>query len=293
MPSSRALRWEVYFDKEHTMAKMKLYIQSHGHFENDAALNLSMANIATVDNKHPQAQWVTDVPCITVLIEHPDKGHILYDTSSHPKNLEGHWPERLSKLCPHYMKPEETLEARLNQLGLRPGDIDILLLSHLHIDHAGGLYLFQNTPAGSSIYVHEKELREALLLTHVTTERSVGAYVGDDFDIPGIGFHTVREDFELAEGIQVITLEGDAFGILGLVVHLDNSGVFIFPSDAVKTKENYGPPPRLPGMLYDSLGFFRSVEKIRQLEEKYQARIVFGHDGEHLESFKLSPEYYD
>ena len=275
------------------MASMKMYIQSHGHFENDAALNLSMANIATVDNKNPQTEWVTDVPSITVLIEHPKKGWILYDTTSHPKNLEGHWPERLCQLCPHYMEPEDSLAARLSQLGLTPADIDILLLSHLHIDHAGGLFLFQNTQAGKNVYVHENELREALLLTHVTTERNVGAYVADDFDLPNIGFHTVREDFELAEGVDVITLEGDAFGILGLVVHLENSGVFIFPSDAVKAKINYGPPPRLPGMLYDSGGFFRSVEKIRQLEEKHQALVVFGHDGNVLKQYRLSPEYYD
>jgi hypothetical protein len=46
-------------------------------------------------------------------------------------------------------------------------------------------------------------------------------------------------------------------------------------------------------MLYDSVGFFRSVEKVRRLEHKYHARVVFGHDGDVLKEFKLSPEYYD
>ncbi len=275
------------------MAKMKMYIQNHGHFENDVELNLSFAHIATVDNKHPSIEWETNVPSLTVLIEHPDVGWILYDTTSHPNNLKGHWPERLRKLCPHYLKPEDTLEAKLKEHHLSPQDIDILVLSHLHIDHAGNLFLFSNTKAGKNVYVHTTELREALFMTHVGLERNVGPYVADDFDIPGIIFNPVDENFQLAEGIEIITLEGDAPGILGMIVHLENSGVFIFPSDALKAKKNYGPPPRLPGMVYDSLGFYRSVKKITNLQKKYNAKIVFGHDGEQLKQFKLSPKFYD
>jgi hypothetical protein len=81
--------------------------------------------------------------------------------------------------------------------------------------------------------------------------------------------------------------------MLGMIVHLENSGVFIFPSDALKVKDNYGPPARPPGVVYDSLGFFRSAAKIRRLEARYKARIVFAHDGQHLKQLKLSPEFYD
>lgn len=275
------------------MAKIRMYIQSHGHFENDAVLNLAGANIATTDNKNPTAHWKTDIPSLTVLINHSDVGWILYDTTSHPDNLKGYWPERLQKLCPHYLAPEDTLAAKLKILSLTPADIDILILSHLHMDHAGNLFLFRDSKAGHNVYVHEKELREALFLTHVGLEKNVGGYVRDDFVMSGIAYNPVEENFQLAEGIDIITLEGDALGILGMIVHLENSGVFIFTSDGIKTKENYGPPPRLPGAIYDSLGFFRSVAKIKRLEQQYHAKIVFGHDGEHLKQFKLSPEFYD
>ena len=138
------------------MARMKMYIQSHGHCENDAAVNLALANVATVDNKHSVSEWRVDIPSLTVLIEHEDVGWILYDTTSHPDCLRGHWPQRLAKLVPHYMEQEDTLEAKLAQHGLRASDIDILILSHLHMDHSGNLFLFQNTKAGKSIYVHEE-----------------------------------------------------------------------------------------------------------------------------------------
>ncbi len=280
--------------EESDMGKVKkLYIQTHGHFENDASLNIGMAHVATVDNKNLKAEWRTDIPVLTVLIEHSELGWILFDTASHPANMKGHWPERLQKLIPQYTKPEETLEARLKEHNLTPKDIDVVVLSHLHVDHAGGLFLFQHTKAGKNVYVHSKELREALFLTHVGLERNVGAYVVDDFVLPGIAFNPVAEDFQLAEGIEIITLEGDAFGILGMVVHLENSGTLILPQDGVKTTINYGPPAVLPGSIYDSLGFFRSVEKVRKLQEKYNARILFGHDGEDLKKFKISPECYD
>lgn len=272
---------------------MKLYIQNHGHFENDAQLNLSMATMATVDHKESRSKWVTNIPSLTLVIEHEDAGWILFDTTSHPDNLKGRWPERLRRMCPHYMGPEDTLEAKLKLLNLTPGDIDILILSHLHMDHAGNLFLFSGTKAGSNVYVHQTELKEALYLTHLGLDRNWGAYMRDDFVLDGIAYNPVTEDFELAKGVDIITLEGDAPGILGLVIHLKNNGVFIYPSDAIKTNANYGPPPIPPGVVYDSLGFMRSVEKIRKLQQKYDATILFAHDGDELKKFKLSPEHYD
>ena len=272
---------------------MKLYIQNHGHFENDAQLNLAMATMATLDNKETRSQWVTNIPSLTLLIEHEDAGWILFDTTSHPDNLNGRWPERLRQVCPHYLGPEDTLEAKLKLLDLTPKDINILVLSHLHIDHAGNLCLFSGTKAGSQVYVHQTELKEALYLTHLGPDRNWGPYVRDDFVVDDITYMPITEDFELAKGIEIITLEGDAPGILGLVLHLENSGVLIYPSDAIKTKANYGPPPVPSGVVYDSLGFMRSVEKVRKLQQKYNATILFAHDGDDLENFRLSPEYYD
>jgi glyoxylase-like metal-dependent hydrolase (beta-lactamase superfamily II) len=50
----------------------------------------------------------------------------------------------------------------LAQLGLKPSDIDLLVLTHLHFDHAGNLYLFSGTKAGRQIIAHEEEIKQAL-----------------------------------------------------------------------------------------------------------------------------------
>ena len=68
----------------------------------------------------------------------------------------------------------------------------------------------------------------------------------------------VNNDFTLEENIDVISLPGHTPGILGLMVHLKNEGTFIFPMDAVYTEQNYGPPSKMSGIVYD-LYFICSV----------------------------------
>lgn len=45
------------------------------------------------------------------------------------------------------------LESRLKELGLTPSDIDIVVNTHLHGDHAGSNFIFR----GKKLIVHEKE----------------------------------------------------------------------------------------------------------------------------------------
>ena len=88
------------------------------------------------------------------------------------------------------------------------------------------------------------------------------------------------------------TCPGHTPGLLGLVVHMENS-TFILPQDAVYTSEIYGPPAKMSGLLYDSLAHFQSVQKVHDLEEKYNGKVVFAHDYEFFQTLKTAPHYYD
>lgn len=55
--------------------------------------------------------------------------------------MSEHWPESIKEINPYYQKPEQTLEYQLGLLGLKPEDIRTVILSHMHVDHAGYLYL--------------------------------------------------------------------------------------------------------------------------------------------------------
>jgi N-acyl homoserine lactone hydrolase len=119
-----------------------------------------------------------------------------------------------------------------------------------------------------------------------------GAYVKADLDIPADKLHFVDRDIRLSDGIELISLPGHTPGILGLIVHLKDEGTLIFPSDALYTRENYGPPTKMSGIVYDSVAFRDSIERIRALQKKYDAKIMFSHDLPVFKSFKIAPEYY-
>src|SRR6266704_654631 len=50
------------------------------------------------------------------------------------------------------------LEA-VQSFGLRPGDIDALVVSHIHLDHAGGAGFLLDEMPRAKVYVHERGLK--------------------------------------------------------------------------------------------------------------------------------------
>src|SRR5262249_18396055 len=66
---------------------------------------------------------------------------ILFDTGVSPRAVPG-----LLRTDPLARFTEEDLLVhRLDSLGLEPNDIDIVVLSHLHFDHAGGADIFPSS----------------------------------------------------------------------------------------------------------------------------------------------------
>jgi glyoxylase-like metal-dependent hydrolase (beta-lactamase superfamily II) len=66
--------------------------------------------------------------------------------------------------------------------------------------------------------------------------------------------------------------------MLGLLIELEKTGNVILSSDAIYTKDNVGPPIRLPGIMYDSLGYASTVKFLTDLAKKRSAQIWYGHD---------------
>lgn len=84
---------------------------------------------------------------------------------------------------------------------------------------------------------------------------------------------------ELAEGITLLNFgSGHAWGMLGLHIEMPESGGIILASDTIYTAESYGPPVRPPGIMYDSIGYRNTVERIRALAARTKSQVWFGHD---------------
>ena len=86
------------------------------------------------------------LPIYAYLIEHP-KGRVLVDTGeSYALRDEN-----------AVMAEEDTILPQLRKLGYTPADIDYVVLSHLHLDHAGYMSAFPD----ATFIVRREELRAA------------------------------------------------------------------------------------------------------------------------------------
>jgi len=83
-----------------------------------------------------------EFPALVGLIEHPQRGLMLYDTgySSHFETATRSFPECLYRVVtPVSLPPEEELLQQLEARGIRPTDIETIFISHFHADHVAGL----------------------------------------------------------------------------------------------------------------------------------------------------------
>ncbi len=190
--------------------------------------------------------------------------------------------DALNKAC-HRSKIEVTEEK----------DIKFVVASHLHLDHAGCLEMFTN----ATIIVHEDELNGTL--QSYARNQKEGAYVWADIDAwikNNLQWQTVKrseDKLELAEGISVLNFgSGHAWGMLGLHVQMPETGGIILASDAIYTAESFGPPIKPPGIIYDSIGYSNTVERIRKLAKETNSQVWFGHDSEQFKNFRKSTEGY-
>ncbi len=266
---------------------MKLYILNTGYLETDKNNVVACATVGTYSQPQVTNEWIK-LPVMAFLIE-TDNGYILYDTGSNPEAMNGYWPKNLQEVYPLYQKREERLEQQLALCGVKPEDIKTVVLSHMHLDHAGNLELFPH----ADVYVPKADFAQAQVQVRLNTNPAThGGYIKADLDVAVGQYHLVEEDFELAPGIEILNLPGHTPGLLGMMVHLDG-GTYILPQDCVYTQEIYGPPAKASGLLYDSLAFFKSIEKVRKLQKQYDAEVVFAHDMEYFKTLKTAPEHYE
>ena len=93
-------------------------------------------------------------------------------------------------------------------------------------------------------------------------------------------------------GVTVLNLgAGHARGVLGLMVELKKTGTVIVTSDAVYCSDNYD-REQAPGVIYDTLGWQRSLRRIKYIAKKKKAQVWFGHDRRQFDQLKLAPEFY-
>lgn len=262
--------------------KITAHVLSCGAMHTDLTWLLLQPGRAIANRSNPAkpAEWV-DCPTHAVLVDHPD-GRILWDTSC-PRDWEERWgPTGLQEFFPYDgVGEEEYLDSRLTQLGLAPGDVDVVVMSHLHFDHAGNLRAFAD--AGARLICHAREYEHAYSFDGLFS----GAHLKTDYE--GAEFETVSGDTELFPGVTLLETPGHTPGTMSMRLDLADTGTMIFTSDAVYMKASYGPPPVGAAIVWDNQAWLRSVEKIRNIAERSDATVVFGHDPDQIGQLRLAP----
>jgi N-acyl homoserine lactone hydrolase len=93
-------------------------------------------------------EFTEPLPILAYAIEHPE-GVIVVDTGETARATEpGYFPRwhpvfRLA--VREQVQPEEEIGPQLRALGIAPGDVRWVVMTHLHTDHAGGLHHFPDT----------------------------------------------------------------------------------------------------------------------------------------------------
>jgi glyoxylase-like metal-dependent hydrolase (beta-lactamase superfamily II) len=252
------------------MVDADVHLLDRGRIEADVNFVLDGATVATASEPNPELRY-EEFLVWNLVIDHPE-ATILWDTGSHPEAGDGYWPAPLYEAFAHVDADEHGLAADLEAAGYAVDDIDAVVASHLHLDHAGGLYQFEGTD--TPVYVHCRELEYAYLSGR-TDEGSI-AYFPPDFDRE-LNWRVVHGDRTLYEGLELLHLPGHTPGMLGARIDLVDDTVLV-AGDLAYWEENYEGHSMAASLLWDNRVWDESRRWVRELERRHDADVLLGHD---------------
>jgi N-acyl homoserine lactone hydrolase len=152
----------------------------------------------------------------------------------------------------------------LAELDMTPGDIGLVINTHLHFDHCGQNAVFPR----AAFYVQRAELSRA-------KRESPELY--DWFDFMNAQFELLDGDTEVLPGLSVIATPGHTAGHQSVVIQSAGGAPDVLIGDAAYTPRQYSCPPGEdlpPGQASDRPAWEDSLRRIRSMGP---ARVHFCH----------------
>ena len=204
---------------------------------------------------------------------------VLFDTGVSPRAVPG-----LMRNDPlARFTDDDLLVHRLDALGIAADDVDIVVLSHLHFDHAGGAALFPK----SELVVQKDEYGYA----QYPASFYESFYYRKNFDLPGYRWRLLDGDTELAPGVTALRTDGHTPGHQSLLLELRETGPVILAADACYWREHWE-GERVPGVVWNPTLALHSIKRLKTLARLVGARVFPGHDPGFWESVTQSPDAY-
>ena len=265
---------------------MRLYVFSSG------SLTLDKSGLQT------GATGKITVPVAFFLIKHP-KGNVLFDTGNNDKIITDptYWGPFIASLDPG-RAADVAIDAQLDKIGIKPSDINYVILGHMHLDHAGNVGKF---PTATIVYQRDEIVnafwpKPGFGCCYITSDfamlrNSIGESapsrqkvieLNGDLDLFGDGSLYIHRQVSHTPGSQM------------LVVRLPKTGPVVLTSDVCYLMENLQ-KDILPSvaLAYNPAGILDGYAWIKHLMSAEGADVICAHDPETFKKHKQAPEYYE
>jgi len=236
-------------------------------------------SVASFSDTFEHAQLKLPLTYSCYLVRHGDR-YLLWDTG----NVMDGTPKA----------PKASLVEQLARIGVKPGDIDVVGISHHHFDHTGQLASFpqatlligqgdwqmlRTTDAPASMSAKDFAAWRAPFTPWLSGGK-VEALARDRHDVFGDG------------RVVMINLPGHTPGHHGLLVKLENRGPVLLTGDVTHFHENYRSDgvPTWNASRADSLA---SLDRFRKIAANLGAEVIIQHDPRDVAKLPVFPAFAD
>jgi len=174
----------------------------------------------------------------------------------------------------------QSVEEGLSRLGLKPEDIDIVILTQMHLDHVENARKFTK----AKFVVQKAELEFANNPHPIVA----ALYVKPFYE--GLNFEVIEGDKEIVEGVRVLFTPGHTAG--GQSVVIDTAKGTAIISGFCCIRDNFEPPEPLkemipvivPGVhILSPIELYDNLLKVKKLGDI----LIANHDAEYLDKERI------
>lgn len=234
-------------------------------------------------------------PVLAYLVEHPEQGYLLLDTglhSSFSQSRFGNFGYFLGSVVKTKTAPGMDVVSRLESINVDSRNINKIVLSHLHLDHASGLQHFKDNSA-LVVYMDQDEINSSqspfsLFKGYIKKQREGMRVVPIAYaknTSPFVSAWDVYND----HSVYIVKTPGHTPGHVSALLNMSGGPIFLtFDAAHRKVSIDESIPPKGD---YDQAMI--SIETIKAFLDMIPGtRVVYGHDPDQLGSLRLLPNYY-
>ncbi len=183
-----------------------------------------------------------------------------------------------------YASSFPVLVESLEEIGLKPKDVDYLVITHLHLDHSGAASLYIKSSKDSIIYCHPRAVKHLIDPSRLVESAGevYGEYMrlfGEIGPVPRENIREVKDGEGLYLGsltLRIIYAPGHAPH--QIAVYAEENGALI-TGDAVSV-QHPSSPFRIPATPPPSYNHRDAITTLKKLESLNPKRILRPHFGE-------------